>query len=131
MHKLFTLRRRLVPLSIVTLALIAALLSGAAHPTPVAAQSSTHSNAPRFHLHNRGTHSTSSNWSGYATTGNTYYDVRGSWTQPAVSCSADETAYASFWLGIDGYTTYTVEQIGTDADCVNGTPTYYAWYEMY
>ena len=24
-----------------------------------------------------------------------------------------------------------MEQIGTDADCANGTPTYYAWYEMY
>jgi Peptidase A4 family len=131
MHKLFTLGRSLVSLSIVMSALIAALLPGAAHPTPVAAQSLTHRNAPRIHPHNRVTHSTSSNWSGYATNGDTYFDVKGSWTQPAVSCSAGQTAYASFWLGIDGYTTVTVEQIGTDADCDNGTPRYYAWYEMY
>ncbi|MGZ3674496.1 MAG: G1 family glutamic endopeptidase [Ktedonobacterales bacterium] len=131
MHRFFTHGRRLVPLPIITLVLIAVLLSGAAHPTRVAAQSSAHRNAPLIHLHNRETHSTSSNWSGYTTTGDTYFDIRGSWTQPAVSCSAGQTAYSSFWLGIDGYTTVTVEQIGTDADCINGTPTYYAWYEMY
>jgi len=34
-------------------------------------------------------------------------------------------------VGIDGYTSTTVEQIGTDSDCVNGSPVYYAWYEMY
>lgn len=131
MHKLFTLGRCLVPLSLVISALVAALLPGAAHPAPAAAQSLTHSNAPRIHPQNRVTHSTSSNWSGYTTNGNTYFDVKGSWTQPAVSCSAGQTAYSSFWLGIDGYTTVTVEQIGTDADCDNGTPRYYAWYEMY
>jgi hypothetical protein len=34
-------------------------------------------------------------------------------------------------VGIDGDTTSTVEQTGTDSDCSSGTPTYYAWYEMY
>ncbi len=78
-----------------------------------------------------GRNSTSTNWSGYATTGGRYTSVSGSWKQPSATCSAGQTAYSSFWVGIDGDTTNTVEQTGTDADCSNGTPTYYAWYEMY
>jgi Peptidase A4 family len=34
-------------------------------------------------------------------------------------------------VGIDGDNSNTVEQTGTDSDCSRGTPTYYAWYEMY
>jgi Peptidase A4 family len=51
---------------------------------------------------------------------------------PAIvgACSS-QTQYASFWVGIDGYSTGTVEQIGTDSDCSNGSPSYYAWYEFY
>jgi hypothetical protein len=37
---------------------------------------------------------------------------------------------ASFWIGIDGYTSATLEQTGTDSDCSKGTPRYYAWYEF-
>jgi hypothetical protein len=74
-------------------------------------------------------HSTSTNWSGYAVTGGTYRSVTASWVQPAVSCSS--TAYSSFWVGIDGDTSNTVEQTGTDSDCNGSTPTYSAWYEMY
>ncbi len=75
--------------------------------------------------------STSSNWSGYATTGTTYSTVAGSWTQPTATCSRRQTAYAAFWVGIDGDGTNSVEQTGTDSDCSRGTPKYYAWYEMY
>lgn len=87
--------------------------------------------SPLKHHVSDGRNSTSTNWSGYANTGATFTDVKGSWTQPAASCKAGETSYSSFWVGIDGDTTNTVEQTGTDADCSNGTPTYYAWYEMY
>jgi len=75
------------------------------------------------------TNSTSTNWSGYAVTGGLYTSVSSSWTQPAASCSG--TAYSSFWVGLDGDTSNTVEQTGTDADCSGSTPVYYAWYEMY
>jgi hypothetical protein len=34
-------------------------------------------------------------------------------------------------VGIDGYSSNTVEQTGTDSDCQGGKPTYYAWYEFY
>jgi hypothetical protein len=73
--------------------------------------------------------STSTNWSGYAVTGGRYTTVTASWTQPSVTCSG--TAYSSFWVGIDGDTSGTVEQTGTEADCNGSTAVYSSWYEMY
>jgi len=76
----------------------------------------------------------STNWSGYAVTGSTgsVTDAKGSWIVPAIqgACSATNQ-YSSFWVGIDGYNSGTVEQTGTDSDCQNSVPTYYAWYEFY
>jgi hypothetical protein len=83
----------------------------------------------RHNLNHHLTNSTSTNWSGYAVTGSRYTSVSASWTEPSVSCSG--TAYSSFWVGLDGDTSGTVEQTGTDADCSGSTPQYYAWYEMY
>ena len=100
------------------------------------------------------TNSTSTNWSGYAVTGGTFTDVKGSWTQPAANCSSataspvhgkgnghgngngggsgkSQSSYSSFWVGLDGYSSSTVEQTGTDADCSGTTPVYYGWYEFY
>lgn len=73
---------------------------------------------------------TSTNWSGYAALGNNVTDARGSWIVPTVSCPGGNT-YSSTWLGIDGYNSSTVEQIGTEQDCLGSVPRYYAWYEMY
>ena len=77
------------------------------------------------------TRSTSTNWAGYAAIGRTFSSVSSSWTQPTANCKGSETSYSSFWVGLDGYSSGSVEQTGTDADCSGGTPTYYAWYEMY
>jgi hypothetical protein len=88
---------------------------------------------PMIHLrHGRGS-ATSNNWSGYAVTGPTgsVSDVKASWYVPKVSCPASPNQYASFWVGIDGYSSNTVEQIGTDSDCQNGKAVYYVWYEFY
>jgi hypothetical protein len=92
---------------------------------------------------------TSTNWSGYVDTQDTFQSVTGSWTEPTVSCTpssgggggllglgaaspTDTADYSSFWVGLDGDTSSTVEQIGTSADCLNsGAASYYAWYEMY
>jgi hypothetical protein len=85
----------------------------------------------------------STNWSGYAVTAGKgdVTDVKGSWIVPPVDCSASTGtpgAYSSFWLGIDGWNSNSVEQIGTDSDCASatdGSPTntgvYYAWFEFY
>jgi Peptidase A4 family len=71
----------------------------------------------------------SSNWSGYAVTG-TFTQAAGSWTVPSVDCKRGDK-YAAFWVGIDGYSSTTVEQTGTDSDCDGSSPSYYAWYEFY
>lgn len=79
------------------------------------------------------THTKSLNWSGYAAydSSSSFTTVGGSWGQPTATCTRGKTTYASFWVGIDGYSSSSVEQIGTEADCVHGKPSYYAWYEMY
>jgi hypothetical protein len=73
---------------------------------------------------------TSTNWSGYAATTGTYTSVSASWTQPAGTCKSGDQ-YAAFWVGLDGYTSSSVEQTGSEVDCVGRTAEYYAWYEMY
>ena len=74
----------------------------------------------------------SSNWSGYAVTGGTYTSVSATWVQNAGSCSSSDTdTDMSPWVGIDGYSSSSVEQTGTSVDCSGSSKTYYAWYEMY
>jgi hypothetical protein len=99
----------------------------AAGLTPVVVQFTL---APRMRTDNQ---ATSLNWSGYAVTGaaGSVTDVEGSWKVPAVTSTASSNQYSSFWVGIDGYSSKTVEQIGTDSDVQNGVPTYYAWFEFY
>lgn len=93
----------------------------------------------QIHRRRDQTVSESYNWSGYAVTGanGSVTDVKSSWVVPSVTCAGTPDGYAAFWTGIDGWSSNTVEQIGTDSDCVNlegtatGTPTYYAWFEFY
>lgn len=74
----------------------------------------------------------SSNWSGYAVTGGTYTSVSATWVQNAGTCSSSDTdTDMSPWVGIDGYSSSSVEQTGTSVDCSGSSKTYYAWYEMY
>ena len=130
---------RLLGLAVVT----GAVLLGAS-PLPHAQALRTvaphrHGPASNRHLKEDGT-ATSSNWGGYViapATGNSatsvsVTSVSGSWTVPKVTCGkGSSTEYASFWVGIDGWDSSTVEQTGTDSDCSNGKPSYYAWYEFY
>lgn len=92
-----------------------------AHPPPIRLLSKVRGNAR------------SSNWAGYAATGSDFTDVQGSWVQPAVSCRGGFSA-SSFWVGLDGYNSPSVEQIGTDADCngfLGGGVAHFAWFELY
>jgi Peptidase A4 family len=76
----------------------------------------------------------STNWAGYAddnTAGTTYTTATGNWSQPAVTCPRHGTQYAAFWVGIDGFTSGTVEQDGTLAECNHGIASYFTWWEMY
>lgn len=73
----------------------------------------------------------SSNWAGYASIATPRYtEVSSTWNEPSASCGSG-TSYASFWTGLDGYNSSTVEQTGTLVYCYGGTPYQYAWYEVY
>jgi hypothetical protein len=81
---------------------------------------------------------TSINWSGYAdaeTGSNTVSQVSGNWTVPAVSCLPrpyqNQDAFLANWVGIDGFSDQTVEQLGSATQCFEGVEYYYVWYEMY
>jgi hypothetical protein len=72
----------------------------------------------------------SSNWSGYADTGSGFSTVAGKWSEPGASCSRS-TTYAAFWVGIDGYSSDSVEQDGTFIECYESHAYQYSWWEMY
>ncbi|HTW11485.1 MAG TPA: G1 family glutamic endopeptidase [Solirubrobacteraceae bacterium] len=121
----------------------AALLAGALIAAPAAAASQLRSGANHVLSRTPALGSTtgqfgaqtdvqSSNWSGYAATGaGPYKTVSTSWIQPAVNCSATPNSYAAFWDGLDGYSSSTVEQTGTLAECSGSNAVYSAWYETY
>ncbi|MDX6606712.1 MAG: hypothetical protein QOD14_1252 [Solirubrobacterales bacterium] len=115
---------RRIHTGILTLAAFAAF---ALLPALSAASPHSGSNGVK-HKYGRGT---STNWSGYAVDGTNATHVLGTWTVKASTCGSGENSWSSPWVGIDGNNSGTVEQIGTDSDCSNGTPYYYAWYEMY
>jgi hypothetical protein len=72
------------------------------------------------------------NWSGYADTSTTkqeFTKVSGSWTAPSVACGAEDQV-TSDWVGLDGFTSGTVEQLGTIGWCYRAKPIYFTWYEM-
>jgi len=73
----------------------------------------------------------SENWSGYAVTGTAFTKATGSWKEPKINCKKSPNGYAAFWVGIDGYSSTTVEQTGTLAVCTGTTVAYYAWWEFY
>jgi len=107
-------------------------------PSAALSQEMTEQIAPRQHRpitdrHDRGDGtSTSTNWSGYAVTGSGFTSAKASWTVPTATCSGvSGDQYAAFWVGLDGFSSTTVEQTGTDSDCVGTRPNYYAWYEFY
>jgi len=72
----------------------------------------------------------SRNWSGYAATGGRFTSVSAAWTQPAVTCTAQDT-FSGFWAGLDGDETQSAEQTGTQADCNGGIAAYSGWFEMF
>jgi hypothetical protein len=73
----------------------------------------------------------STNWAGYAAQGGPFTSVSASWVQPAGRCGAFESSWSSFWVGLDGSGSNSVEQAGSEVDCDSGRPIYYGWYEVY
>ena len=73
------------------------------------------------------------NWAGYADVSSArghFTRVSGAWTVPSVTCTAEDRI-TSDWVGLDGFSSSTVEQDGTVSQCFEGRAVYYTWYEMY
>ncbi len=73
------------------------------------------------------------NWGGYAVTSSAVTSARGSWIVPTMypGASPTTTYYSAFWVGIDGFSSSTVEQTGILAETRGKSITYFAWYEFY
>jgi hypothetical protein len=139
------MRRLLASLAVAFTAVLLPVFSVSAHASTVRSTHHTERlTLPALGLHRLlGAHTLhatqSSNWAGYVDTEHTFSKATGSWVQPSVTCGNDsflglfsEASYSAYWVGLDGNTSSTVEQIGTDSDCLSsGTPSYYAWYELY
>jgi hypothetical protein len=81
---------------------------------------------------------TVTNWAGFVDKAKNpdLHGAVGAWTVPRVVCAAGETSRLAVWVGIGGdyRTTNGVEtlyQDGTDSDCLNGLPRYYAWQQQF
>jgi hypothetical protein len=78
---------------------------------------------------------TSTNWSGYATTGAGYTAATGSWRVPPVNPPSAKKGlrhsyFSSTWVGIDGFANSSLIQAGTEQDWINDAPVYQAWWEI-
>jgi hypothetical protein len=137
------LRRWCIPLAGLGIVLGSVAAAGTASAAPAAQHAATHMIRPAAHLvrpaghgtrplvaHGGPANATSTNWSGYAASGRTFTSVSANWVEPTGTCSGS-AKYSSFWVGLDGYNSSTVEQTGSEVDCRGSTPQYYSWYEMY
>jgi hypothetical protein len=78
-------------------------------------------------------------WSGFEARDSTSPDLHGAignWTVPTVVCGPKEDSWSNAWVGIGGdlvvkthgqKSIETLYQDGTESDCADGFPTYYAW----
>jgi hypothetical protein len=74
----------------------------------------------------------STNWSGYADTGSGFTKVSATWTEPTPNCANSASgSLAAFWVGIDGFSSDSVEQDGTLIECEGSTAVAFSWWEMF
>jgi hypothetical protein len=117
-----------------------AALSATPIVTPVPTPAPLHAGCPattansRASSHQRSLHVATTNWSGYvARSTRSFSCIEGSWTEPTVSCPANGSASLAMWIGLDGESgpsRVTLEQVGTNIDCVSGRATSFAWFEI-
>ncbi len=72
------------------------------------------------------------NWAGYVANGGvkSFTSAQSTFIVPElVTCAPNQNTASAFWAGLDGWTSGTVEQDGVAADCNDGTPQYFAWWE--
>ena len=117
--------KRCRPVTLGLLFLALATTGAARIPNPVTTPPTLRHTPPR-----RGRHGDQT-WAGYAViNASPYSAIKGSWIVPAMDCSHGG-GDASPWVGIDGWSNDTVEQIGVDLDCYRGRASYHPWVEMY
>jgi len=77
----------------------------------------------------------STNWSGYADVACPTCALRyvsADFTVPHLNLAKSPNgSVAGHWVGLDGWSSSTVEQVGIDTEVQNGVDYYYAWYEMF
>ncbi len=80
----------------------------------------------------------SDNYSGYAAQSigqpqpAHYRSASMSWAVPLVQCAAGETSASGIWAGMTGISDKSqLAQTGTASGCQDGSPIYYAWWEMF
>ncbi|HEX3783734.1 MAG TPA: G1 family glutamic endopeptidase [Pseudonocardiaceae bacterium] len=117
------------PLALLGMAAIPA--SAQQHQPAVPNHATLHHSASDLHSLAGNKDSSSDNWAGYVVDGasKSFTTVESTFTLPKVSCTGEGDT--SFWVGFDGDTSDSVEQIGASGDCDGTTPDYYAWWEMY
>jgi hypothetical protein len=75
------------------------------------------------------------NWSGYADIACSTCSLRyvsADFTVPHLNTAkSPDNSWAGHWVGLDGATNSTVEQVGIDTYVSGGVDYYYAWYEMF
>ena len=78
---------------------------------------------------------TSTNWSGYVDEACSTCSLRyvsADFTVPHLNpANSPDNSWAAHWVGLDGATNSTVEQVGIDTYVSGGVDYYYAWYEMF
>jgi len=79
----------------------------------------------------------STNWDGYAVTksGGKFRAVSATFFVPFLNCAVSpggtNGTFSSDWVGLDGFSSTTVEQDGIEADCNGSSAQYFAWHEIF
>jgi hypothetical protein len=80
----------------------------------------------------------SHNWAGYAVhrSGVKFRAIKATFFVPFMNCAVTPGNtfpgnFSSHWVGLDGFSSQTVEQDGIEADCTGGSPHYDAWHEVF
>lgn len=68
---------------------------------------------------------------GYAATGAAYTSVTATWRVPALTCAGTGESDLQLYAGIDGDGDASIEQVGTDVECYDGTVTAYGFTDVY
>ncbi|MGH2513292.1 MAG: G1 family glutamic endopeptidase [Candidatus Limnocylindrales bacterium] len=116
------------------------LPSASPSPSPSSGPASVQAGCPATALQagpsagQRSLHVATTNWAGYVTRSSQALTcVQGDWTQPSLTCPASGSASLSIWIGFDGESGVSgssLEQVGTNADCINGRARLFAWFEI-